>query len=43
MVCEQMSDSFQAGFATGLEHWEERQSQRLQSDSQYQQFSREQQ
>lgn len=42
MVCEQMSDSFWAGFGTRLEHWErERKSQRLQSDSQYQQFNRE--
>lgn len=43
MVCEQMSDSFLGWLGNaGLEHWErERKSQRLQSDSQYQQFSRE--
>lgn len=41
MVCEQMSDSFRAGFGTRLEHWEERKSQRLQLDSQYPQFTRE--
>ena len=42
MVCEQMSDSFRAGFGTRLERWEkERKSQRLQSDSQYPQFTRE--